>query len=184
MLAGQFVGVEAEHPWADEVDNLLVGVVRALERRGQAQARGRREQSSDFSIPLATEVVDLVKDDEAELPAHVVGFQIRRVVGGDSYLRLSLFAAAELADGCVELRFEFAAPLVQQVDCRYHDQRGHAEFGHRGDGEHGLARTGREFDDAAVVGVVPRIQRLLLVLPELIACRQRKRISLEQVVAV
>jgi len=113
-------------------------------------------------------VVDLVEDHEAELIAHVLGFQVRRVVGGDGDRLPALFAAAEAADGAVELPLQFGLPLVQQVDGGDDDERRRAQRLDGGDADDGLAAAGRQFEVPAVVTGAPVVEGCLLVRAELV----------------
>ncbi len=156
-----------------------MGPVRPLEGRCQPESIRRGKQPGDVLIPLRTEVVNLVENNEPEPVAELVGTQIRGIVGRHSHRLDALLAAAKPADRGLKFGFEFALPLFEQVDRRNDDQRRLLTGGHRCKGDYGFAGSGREFEHATAVAVEPRVEGILLVLAEFVARRQRDRLSPE-----
>ncbi|ESS08193.1 MAG: hypothetical protein A07HN63_02213 [uncultured archaeon A07HN63] len=179
MVARQFVGVDGVDARADEVGNRLVGTIGAFKRRCQAQPIRRGQQAGDVLIAFRAEVMDLVEDDEPKVVAEFVSPQVGRIVGRHGHTFDALLAATEPADGGVELGFEFALPLLQEVDGGHDDESRFVTGGYCGQRDHGFTRAGRQFEDAAAVVVEPRVEGVLLILTEFVARRQRDGIGVE-----
>jgi len=137
----------------------------------QAEPVGCSEHASDVLVALCAEMVDFVEDDQAEPVAEFVGPQIRRIVGRNRQGFDALFAAAEPTDRHLELGFEFALPLFEQVDCRNHNESGSVDVGDSRERDDGFPRAGREFEHTTAVAVEPCVEGFLLVLTEFVARR-------------
>jgi len=126
--------------------------------------------------------VDLVEDHEPEAVAEFVGPEVGRIVGRHRHALDALFAAAEPTDRRVELGFELALPLFEQIDRRDDDQRRRLGIGDRSQRDDCFARAGGEFEDAPAVAVDPRVEGVLLVVAEFVARRQGQRVGGEDAV--
>jgi hypothetical protein len=166
VLAGEFLGGQGVGDRADEVGDDLVCVVRSLEGGSQSQSGGGGEVARDVAVALAAEMVDLVEHDQTEPVADRCGAAVRGSVRRDGDRAGLLHAAAELTDLGIELPFEFRAPLAQQVDGGDDHERSNADAFDRTQRDDRLPAPGREFDDAAAAGLVPRRQRRFLVRPQ------------------
>ena len=134
---------------------------------------GREAEASDGQGHLeglvaqaATEVVDLVDDQEVEAIPEQVHVPVGALERGDHQRRHLVDAVAIAAHRVLVDGTDLAKPLIEQ-DTRRDEAQG-AERGPLDgrEGDAGLAAARRERDDAAVIPELPRGQRGLLVGPE------------------
>ena len=126
-----------------------MAAVGALGRGGQAQAKRRQAGPRRQRVGRPRQVVAFVEDDQAEAPAEVLHVQVRRVVGGDGERLHVVLAAADDAHRVAEGDAQDVVPLADQIERGGDDQRAAALVVDGQAGDPGLARAGRQDDDAA-----------------------------------
>jgi hypothetical protein len=96
-VSAQLVRRTDEDGWADEAREVRLSSVVPIRSRGEAKPVGSHRSFGRAPIGRCRQVVDLVKDEQAEA-IELACVDRRRVIGHDGERRDLLLAAAERAD--------------------------------------------------------------------------------------
>src|SRR5919205_1972923 len=160
ISAGQIRRRTPVYHGADELRQELVPTVGSFGGGGETQSVGGEKHLRDHGVLLCRQVVDLVVDDEGEAVAVALGVDVGRVIGRDGERCNLVIASAQESDRNrrTEGIRKDGVPLLQESECRYHDERATSDALDRPHRNSRLSGPGRQHDHAPKLLLTPGVQ--------------------------